>query len=647
MISMIRKEITQFKNGVHRSLVNLPTQPLKLKPSKTFCPQCKGAMRVRNSRPRRLVSLQHGVVSAQATTFICKNGCKNADGKPVIRRPEELMSLVPSGANIAYDVEVFCGKKRYLERLQREEIRKQLESEYGIQISSRKVSVLANQFVEHFKKLHINRSPKLSAVLKSDGGTPWHADATGEDGSGTVLIIYAGWRGWVLGTRKISTECKDQIKPLLHETATQFGDPCAIVRDYGKGIIPAIEEFVLERNVKIIILGCHTHFVKFVGKDLLSSEYSKLRQLIRNHNIRADLKRIVREWSKELGGNILGLKTKIEIWITPDKVKPLPKGDLGLAIVRAMTQSALDYLENSKNQRFPFVMPYFEFYQRCTTLHKACEFYINHPLTDKPVLKALKRLSHVLFPVIFDSSFKRITQSLSCRFKLFTKLRTALRLNPDDATKKIKPGVQEPQKVASDLNNIKKALSKYKSLLKRVRRRAVQDKQNAIDTILKHLNEHDKNLWGHIIKIPKSAGGGIKIVGRTNNEIENFNGGLKRDERMRSGRKVLAKDFEDLPDGVPLVKNLKKPDYVEILCGSLDNLPAAIAKIDHTEKAKKYEKNTQSINTESPVPPSNTELSPTTSMPKSDRQFIRKINIAKFIENVAAQNAPETSTFAL
>ena len=141
---MIRKEVIIFKSDVHRSLVNLPILPLKLKPNEAFCPQCQGAMKVRNSRPRRLISIQHGVVSAQITTLICKKECKTADGKWEIRRPEELMSLVPPGANIAYDVEVFCGKKRYLERLQREEIRKQLECEHGIFISSRKVSILAN-----------------------------------------------------------------------------------------------------------------------------------------------------------------------------------------------------------------------------------------------------------------------------------------------------------------------------------------------------------------------------------------------------------------------------------------------------------------------------------------------------------------------
>lgn len=636
---MIRKEITRFKGEVHRSLKSIQILSVKLSPTETSCPQCQSEMKVRNVRPRRFITIQHGVVSCRITTLICKKGCKTSDGKQQIRRPEELEYLAPLGANIGYDVEIFCGTKRYLEGLQREQIKIQLENEYGIFISSREISLLANQFVQHFKSLHASRSQAFGNLLKSDGGTPWHIDATGEEGSGTVLILYAGWRQWVLGTRKITTECKEQIKPLLHETADQFGNPCAVVSDYGKGMTAAIEEFVQERKVKITILGCHTHFIKFVGKDLLSCGYNELRQVIRKQNIRADLSRIVRAWSKELGEEISELKTKIEIWISPDQAQMLPKGKMGLAIVRAMAQSALDYLENNKNQRFPFVMPHFEFYERCKTLYHACKFYMSHSLTDKYVLKALKRLIRVLAPVISDSSFERIDLTLSYRFKLFTELRAALRLNSDDATNKIKPGVQEPQSVARELNDIKEALRKYEASLqdRYPRRESAKDKQQAIDIILKHLKEHEKNLWGHIIQIPKSVGGGVKIVCRTNNCLENFNGRLKQEERKRSGRKVLAKDFEDLPEGVPLIKNLKKSDYVEILCGSLENLPAVIAKLDHDERVKKSANRTQSINI---------KISSTASLPKDDRQFIRKINIAQLIQNAAVISVPITSTFA-
>ncbi len=198
--------------------------------------------------------------------------------------------------------------------------------------------------------------------------------------------------------------------------------------------------------------------------------------------------------------------------------------------------------------------------------------------------------------------------------------------------------MQEPQSVFRELNDIKKSLRKYKALLQSryPRKGFAKEKRQAIDTILKHLKDHEKILWGHIIQMPKSVGAGVKIVCRTNNCLENFNGRLKQEERQRSGRKVLTKDFEDLPEGVPLIKNLNKSDYVEILCESLENLPAAFAKLDHDLQTKKNVKLTQSIMTNS---------SETASLPKSDRQFIRRINIALLIQNAAAQSAPKTSTF--
>lgn len=46
---------------------------------------------------------------------------------------------------------------------------------------------------------------RISEALEKDGGWPLHIDATGEDGQGTLLCAYAGWRGWALGAWKIPT----------------------------------------------------------------------------------------------------------------------------------------------------------------------------------------------------------------------------------------------------------------------------------------------------------------------------------------------------------------------------------------------------------------------------------------------------------
>ncbi len=633
MIAMVRNEINRFETDFRVRLNNTKVNTLKLKPEEALCPQCERGMRVRKTRNKNLVTIQYGALSTQVTTLICKKGCKTLDGRPVLRNPKELSQLVPAGANFGYDVEVFVGIERYLNNLQREEIKEKLREKHDIPISVSGVSVLARRFVEHVKTLHWSCRKRIRREFAADGGSPWHIDATGEDGTGTILIVYAGWRKWVLGSWKLTTECSEQIKPRLHEVADQFGMPCAVVRDYGRAMIPTVQEFIKERKAKIPILGCHTHFIKIVGKDLLTSGYDDLRGLVRKYKIQATLRRLVREWARNLGDQIPSLRTEIENWTTQPQNQPLPKGEAGLATVRALAQWALDYLAAMKNQRFPFQLPYLEFYRRCKAVRQACDIYMKYSQEDKIVYKALRRLACVTDPVISELRFCQVDQILSYRAKLFNELRVVLKLNSNTSGKKLTPGVQEPQQAANELNDIKKSLRNFKASLKRryPKRGPAQDKRQAIESILKHLKKHEKSLWGQVIFLPKRAGGGIKIVCRTNNCIESFNGSLKQGERRRSGRKILSKDFEDLPEGTPLIKNLRQPDYVKLVCGSLEKLPEAFAELDQNKHTWKTDSRTQKVMPETPE---------TASLPKIERQFIRRINIWVLIQNVALSRSP-------
>lgn len=577
-------------------------------------------MHVRKTRSKKIKSLALGNLEPQVTTLVCKNGCLNNNKTPVIKNPEILSDIVAPETNIAYDIEVFVGKKRFLDNLQRKEIKLKLENKFGIIVSESEISILARRFVEHLKELHISKAKCISKKFLDDGGCPWHVDATGENGSGTILIIYAGWRKWVLGSWKITTECEEQILPRLYEVANLLGIPNSIVRDFGRAMIPAIQEFVKQLKIKIPVLGCHTHFVKMVGKDLLSSGYDLLRSLIKKLRIKSCLRRLVREWAKCLKNSEIK-KVEIENWINLSQTRSLPEGETGLAIIRTLGQWALDYLYENKNQVFPFAVPYYEFYKRCKLIHQLCAMYLKTMQKDKIVGKALKQLGKVTERFILEKKFQKIDQTFSYRLKLFNELRVALRLNIK-GTKKVLPGVQELPENKKKLNNIKNSLQKYKkSLTSRYPQRgAAQNKRQAINSVLKYLETYGKTLWGHVIKLPKRLGGGIKTVCRTNNCLENFNGILKQNERRRSGRKVLSKDFEDLPEGAPLVKNLRHSDYIKLICGSLDNLPKAFANLDKKKLEIKKKKSD--------------EKSEEVPLPKFDRKFIRKLKIASFIHKV-------------
>ena len=136
--------------------------------------------------------------------------------------------------------------------------------------------------------------------------------------------------------------------------------------------------------------------------------------------------------------------------------------------------------------------------------------------------------------------------------------------------------------------------------------------------------------------MPKELGGGIRIVNRTNNILESFFRGMKHDERRRSGRKILTQDFEHLPPEAALAYNLKCPDYVSIVCGSLNQLHEAFAKIDIDRSKTTIERHNQ-INRE-PIPVlSRVE---TASLPTVDRKLVRTDHMQQRIAAAAKSRAP-------
>jgi hypothetical protein len=72
----------------------------------------------------------------------------------------------------------------------------------------------------------------------------------------------------------------------------------------------------------------------------------------------------------------------------------------------------------------------------------------------------------------------------------------------------------------------------------------------------------------------------IAVVQRTNNVDEHFFGNEKQQLRRRVGRAHLGRDLEDQPAQATLVANLRHPDYVRILCGSLEHRHNAFAELD-------------------------------------------------------------------
>ena len=502
------------------------------------CPLCGGPWNVQKTVPRHGKTISHGQFEIRETVHVCSQKCRYGSGTLVARRAKSLAECIIPGRTVGYDVMVFIGLQRFLYHSQREEIRSALLQEYGIALSTGEISNLARLFLTYLAELHNNRSQRLQELLAGDGGWPLHIDATGEDGRGTLLVVYAGWRKWVLGAWKVPTERADVILPCLRKVIQQFGAPCAIVRDLGRAVTPAVNELLTTLELDIPVLACHQHFLSDIGTDLLKSVHGELRALFRRMKIRPKLGTLIRELGRKLGSEIEIARNEVKDWQgMSESAHTIPNGRAGMATIRSLAQWVLDFSTDSTGLDFPFDRPYLDFYDRCVTARRAVETYLYTCLNDKKVLKLLRRLQRILDPVASDVPFRQLVRRLRNRAKLFDELRDTLRLFPNASSGKNKEKSRSIQELtAIELRDIQKEVEQLGISLKKRRpnRGPAQDTRSSIDLILRHIEDHGDYLWGHVIHRPAETGGGIRLVDRTNNILEGFFGNMKHNERRRS-----------------------------------------------------------------------------------------------------------------
>jgi hypothetical protein len=572
------------------------------------------------------VTLAHGHFQVCETIYVCVNGCKEGKGR-VTHGQEAVARLLPPRSTVGYDVMVQVGLLRFTRQMQRDEILTTMHDEHGVSLCSGEVSVLCRNFLLYFEALHRTRATQLRAALDVDGGWTMHVDATGEDGRGTLLGIYDGWHGWLLGAFKIPTEHADAILPKLKAVAAMFGPPRAVVRDLGRAVIDAAGSFVAALDSPVPILSCHLHFLADVGKDLLCDPHNALRDLSRGHDLRSGLRTLARELGRTLDTRIHEARKGALVWLgDQEKALQVPSGDAGLAVVRATAQWALDYPVDGTDAGFPFDLPFLDFYDRCSRVLRSVEAFLHAANTDTKATAALRRIFRILVATR-EPSFQAPVRLLRQRRELFNELRAALRLNhAPDVDAHHRPASPEAR---AQLDAVKTAVDRLAGSLRsrRPERGPACDQRCAIDLVLSHLDRHGPSLWGHAIAI----GDDVRLVARTNVALEHFWKDLKHGERRRSGRKTLTQDFESLPAAAALAKNLLLPDYVKALCGTLDHLPASFANLDAGQR--------RSLPARNRALPHDQEVA-SASMPKADRPIIRASALADRILDAAQSRAP-------
>jgi len=513
------------------------------------CPVCGAPAVVAKSKNRTVVTYAEGMFEAVEV----QKKCSVAPFHSLIKS-EALARIVRPRQRFGYDLIVHVGLMRYLKRKQRDEIRDELFRKRSIKLSAGTVSNLCNRFLLYLEALHLVRSPHLKAVIQGHG-YPLHIDATSEHGKGGLFVCMDGFRKWVLCAGKIESESEENLKPFVEMTTELFGDPIAVDRDLGPPGKNAVA-FLVQRGVPDLV--CHYHFLGAIGKKLFDAPYALLRNLLRQSPIRSDLRQLLKEMKRHRGKGPGGIREDL------------------LALLHWVIEG-----DGKKDAMYPFSLPHLEFCQRCQTAMQRADSWVPMPRSHAE-RRALRHLEELTQQLIKDKLFQEIVGGLEIGWQAFTRARNALRLTDAELPRGDKryQRIDSPVIEAKRLKEIEKQVELYLSELRKiVGNESLKKPSTPHGIILKYFNKYRNQLFGHPV-IVDDDGTIIAVVQRTNNVDEHFFGSEKQGLRRRVGRAHLGRDLEDQPAQVALAANLRHPEYVRILCGSLDHLHNAFANLD-------------------------------------------------------------------
>ena len=314
-------------------------------------------------------------------------------------------------------------------------------------------------------------------------------------------------------------------------------------------------------------LLCHYHFLAAVGKKLLDRPHAALRAQIRLRGVRTDLRTVLRE-------------------LREYRRVPMHNGPFGPGHVREELLALLHWMLNGpggSEPTFPFSLPHHDFVQRCRDMRHKTASWLPLPRTE-PERRALQRLQALVAKLSNDKTHA-VCRTLDENWWAFCELRDVMRLSTDELRGADLRGIQQPlpaiellrlQQIEQDLRSYEAQLSER--IKPPLRAGAARD-ETPHSVILGYLRRYGDHLFGHPVR-RADDGQVIAVVGRTNNSAERFFCHSKQNLRLRVGRKDLGQDLRQQPAQTALVANLRHPEYVRVLCGSLDELPAAFAALE-------------------------------------------------------------------
>jgi len=513
--------------------------------SQSFC-ECGKALIVHKTRTKELATLHIGEFTAKETIKKCPS-CK----KKYVS--EELHSLLPYRCTYGFDVIVYIGLSTFVAHKNSLTIQQELKHR-NIKISLRHICYLSKRFIVYLAIAHRQSQRQVKQHMQSKGGYILHLDGTCEGAEPPIFSAIDAISDIVLDNQKMTTENSQCISTLLQRIKLAYGVPLALMSDMNSAISNAVGKIF--PGIKHYV--CHYHFLRDLGKDLFEHDHSTIRRHIKKHKTKKLLRTAAKQL-KDIIDNDEQLTSSLQAYLNSSdiqKLKPITKAYL-------MVSWVIEAASASDGYGFPFDQPHFDFFSRLLQAYPELNLLKQQGVSILPIVSLQRAVS--------DRALLTTAERVQQKINIFNKLRGAMRI----ACPNKKNGLNDEGD--TDMKTIKNKVTafRYSEEVEQLSRNNISYRK-----MVKQIDKYWDRLFAAPIKVT-TLNGEIEIQPqRTNNNLEQSFRFLKSGERKKGGLKNLNKALKAMLADTPLIRNLNKPEYREILLDGKQNLPDRFAEID-------------------------------------------------------------------
>jgi hypothetical protein len=556
-----------------------PQKPIiHLEPEEVYCLcPAHATLKVLKTKMREIRTMHIGHFDVHETIKICpeeqcqkKYRCFNLD------------QFLAPGSNYGYDVIEHVGYSVWLKSQTVEQIQADFKLNYNLRISESEIAYLAKKFVYYVTEAQREMLPKIKQFLHRGGGYFLYFDAMHPgDGAAHLMCAVAEEISErvqvVLGSVKLPTESTETVAAFLRELKATYGPPLAGVCDLLASNLAAFKEVFPD----ILLLVCHFHLLRSLGKDFLDCDYTKLQGFLKQYDATHRFKVMFNSCQEKIEAN-----PALSQYLTCNEEKCRESFSQFPRVIQAYYKILwiLAYEQDLNGYGYPFDRAEYTYFQRMKTVYDS----IKDHAADSDELSELQFFLASFFE---DTTFQRQMNVVARKIEDFDRIRTIMRIAPTEGGKGLNDDGEE-----CDMPLMKKELGAF---LKSARIANNPDK--AYKKLVNQFAKYWKMIFAKPVEMRLPSGEVVRVSPqRTTNLMERLFRDFQRREYKRTGMGTLSRTVRAMVAETPLMKNLECPEFLHIILNGTPTLAARFVQLDQKYIQEDMKRQAQA---KDPIPP--------------------------------------------